>query len=72
MYTPTSEFEKRVPASVIKAVNAYFKGRSPDPGRLMMDVDKVMAVIFNHQPIDRDLRDVAVPEDLELKFVRRT
>lgn len=71
MYTPTNEFEKRVPASVIKAVSAYFKGKNPDAGRLMLDVNHWLAVTFKHKSIDRDLRDVYVPDDLHLTFVRK-
>ncbi|XP_065187492.1 unconventional myosin-Va-like isoform X2 [Sycon ciliatum] len=70
MYTPTNEFEKRVPATVIKAVNAHFKGRS-DPSKLMLDISELLPVSFSYKPIDRDLRDIGVPDDLGLKFVHR-
>ena len=71
MYTPTNEFEERVPAVVIRAVADKGRDRA-DPTKLMADIHAMKAVTFPFKPNNLEFSSIVVPESLQLGFLRRT
>jgi len=69
LYSPSSEFEERVPQSIIKFVLNY---KAIEPGvKLMLDPNKLQAVVFNFEPKEIDLTMLDIPDGLHLKFLDR-
>ena len=70
MYTPTNEFEERVPVSVIRAVVAHGADRA-DPSRLMMDINYQYSITFPFTQLDVNLATILLPAKLKLNFLKK-
>ena len=66
MYMPISEFEDRVPASIIQYVAAR-GGTQNSNYRLMMDLTYMFPVTFAYSQSHIKLEDIRIPEALNLQ-----
>ncbi|CAG9820455.1 unnamed protein product [Phaedon cochleariae] len=73
LYTPVDEFEQRVPASFIRAVQERLKGRPDAQAQqaLLMDVKYKFPVRFPFNPSVICLEDIDIPESLGLPMLEK-
>ncbi|XP_076760746.1 dilute class unconventional myosin isoform X2 [Xylocopa sonorina] len=71
LYTPADDFEKRVPVSFIKKVQAKLSERGENNEQLLMDLMYSYPVRFPFNPSDIRLEDIEVPEVLHLPMLKK-
>ncbi|EEB10549.1 myosin-5A, putative [Pediculus humanus corporis] len=74
LYTPADDYEKKVPVSYLRKIQAELKSRStgdqPD-SPLLMDTKFVFPVRFPFNPSNIRLEDIEIPGDLDLPMLKK-
>ena len=70
MYTPTSEYEPRVPTKVIKAVVAKATKEPTDSGTLLMNTQFSSPVIFQFTPSAVEFDEIKIPQSITLQSIK--
>jgi myosin-5 len=71
LYTPTNEFEERVPISFIRKIQERLSVVKEPSQSLLMDTKLMFAVDFPYSPSTVSLETIEAPSEWELGFLKK-